>query len=83
MSVLSGPPNPYETAARLKKVYALANKLWALGATPEAARTLTDSQWTSLAKVAGVNPPSEETRSLVIAELGVRQATSAARSEVA
>jgi hypothetical protein len=57
-------PNPYEALARQKKVAAPIAELDRIGGGPvhyEEVSKLTAEEWKSIAKLAKVNPPSEDT----------------------
>lgn len=56
--------NPFEEAARADKAAKLADTLRQHGASAESAAQLTPIQWTKVARVAGVNNPSQTTRDL-------------------
>lgn len=76
--------NPYETAGRIKKAWALEHSLvqrWE--ATPREARegrslaamveTWGDAEWKDAAIKAGTHEPSEDTRQLVVRGLHLRE----------
>ncbi len=65
--------NPYEEHARSLKVAALADVLWAAGATAEALRCLANEDWLLAAQQACVKAPSEATKAAVIVAIGRRE----------
>jgi hypothetical protein len=64
-----GPVNPYEQVARLRKAYGLARILFRFDLTPEQVATMTHTEWCSVASVARVKPPSNETKAVAIETL--------------
>lgn len=56
----------YKEAAQLKKARALREVLNDIPISVGELREYGDEQWLILAKAAGVNPPSQQTRDLVI-----------------
>lgn len=70
--------NSYETEARQRKALALIdcamNAYDGEGFTAEDLEAFTDGQWRMLADAAGVRPPSEVTRALVVSSVRVRRA---------
>jgi hypothetical protein len=78
--------NPYEVAARAKKVLALsalipcAESQEGVERTADWCEALSEADWQALAGAAGVKLPSSETRRLVITTLRTRQPLSVRRS---
>lgn len=68
--------NTYEAEARTRKAMALTTAALAArdgeGFTPEDVEAFTDDQWAELAEIAGVRPPSEVTKALVVQSMRVR-----------
>lgn len=61
--------NPYESAARQKKAFALAARLHQFNITAEQAECMTVEHWRDLAKATHTNSPSLETQALAIEKL--------------
>lgn len=61
--------NPYESAARQKKAFALASRLHQHSITADEAERMTVEQWRDVAKVMKINAPSAETVKLAIEAL--------------
>lgn len=61
--------NRFEINARADKRFKLVRRLKRLGVPLEVVESYTDSQWAQLAAMCGKYPPSEQTRSEVIAIL--------------
>lgn len=61
--------NPYESAARQKKAFALATRLHQHAITADEAGRMSLEQWRDLAKVLKINSPSAETVNLAIEAL--------------
>lgn len=62
-------PNPYQTAARMKKALGLLEAVHRCGLTVERVERMTDEHWGWLALEANVKLPSAETRAMVIDSL--------------
>lgn len=65
--------NPHESAARQEKASRLVETLVSAGANADAAAQMTDDQWMLAARIAGANPPSAVTKTLVVARLQLRE----------
>lgn len=61
--------NPYQEAARTKKAIRLAVAIRAADGTAQSAELMNNGQWKMASQAAGVNPPSRETITEVIAQL--------------
>jgi len=59
----------YKLAARQKKVALLVGALSSVGIPAHKAKTMTDSEWASVAKCAGCRVPSDETKHAVYQQL--------------
>jgi hypothetical protein len=66
---LTNPPKIAEILNRTKRVYALADLLNAHNITADEARRMTPEEWAAVAKAAGINPPSLETKLATVASL--------------
>ena len=70
--------NPYESAARLRKIQSLIDKLDEINdgqrVTHDQIAALTAEEWRGVARLAGVKEPSEETISLLLGYLKARRA---------
>lgn len=76
--------NPYESAARQKKAFALAAKLHQFGfAAADVELGMTDELWAELAAACKVNKPSAETQKLAIEALRQMERPRLSREEVA
>jgi hypothetical protein len=60
---------PFEVAARMKKVIKMLPLLIRAGITGDLALKMTGAEWGDLARLAGVEPPSEKTQALAIEAL--------------
>lgn len=70
-------PNPHEQAARDRKIFAIIAKLDQINRGPvhyEETSKLTEKEWGSIAKLAGVNRPSAKTVAEILAILQARAA---------
>ena len=61
--------NPYESAARQKKAFALASRLHQHAITADEAERMTVDQWRDVARVMKINSPSAETVKFAIEAL--------------
>jgi hypothetical protein len=59
-------PSSFETSGRWTKAWRLALALQPREVTADMARGWTDDQWKTAAGLAGVRPPSETTRAMVV-----------------
>jgi hypothetical protein len=72
------PQNPYETSARQAKAYRLVTEIERVSESVSPAirldwvQNLSDEDWSRLADLAAVRPPSEKTRALVLSALEQR-----------
>lgn len=74
--------NPYESAARQKKAFALATRMHQHAITADEAEKMTLENWRDVAKVMKINAPSAETVKVAIEALRAMDKPKATREEV-